>query len=110
MLPYSLKFSRLKIFAGQRTAAKICPTKFQIHRRCKAWLEAINHETFILKNLILSRICKTAKYLPLKNFRLYSINFIRTDVLQIKPHHGTMHISTGSPIFIFQYATLKQSS
>lgn len=60
-------------FAGQRMATKIFPVNFfQVHNRCKEWLK-LDNKFFSAKKLLLSRNCKTTKYLPHKNFRLYGI-------------------------------------
>ena len=73
-LPYSLKFSRLKIFMDfmdQRTAVKIFSCKIQFHNRYEAWLEANPRKFYLQKfdfdfeqNLVKPR---NIKYLLLKN-------------------------------------------
>ena len=68
VLPYSLKFSRLKNFAGQRTDAKISPVKFQVHNRCKVRLEARPQNFYPRKFVFVQNLAKPRNIL---SFRLY---------------------------------------
>ena len=71
VLLYSLKFSRLKIFAdfaGQRRA-----TKFLVHNSCKGVDGSQTTKILPEKICFLAEFGKTTKYLSLENFRLYSI-------------------------------------
>ena len=65
-IPYSLKFSRVKIFmdfTGQRTATNFFfSVKFQVHNRCKTWLE-IRPRKFYPQRFAFAEFGKSTKYL-----------------------------------------------
>ena len=43
-------------FGGHRMAAKFFSREILSYNRCKVWLEAIDHENFIRKNLFLAKL------------------------------------------------------
>ena len=61
-IPYSLNVLRLENFMGQRTATKFSTVKYQVHNRCKAWLEARSCKFYP----VWAEFGKTAKYSPLE--------------------------------------------
>ena len=59
LFPYSLKFLRLKDFVGQRMAMKNFSTNFQVHNRCKAWLEARPRKFYLWKFVFEQNLAKS---------------------------------------------------
>ena len=88
------KFSRTSLV--RERPQKTSPAKFQVHNRCKVWLEA-RPQKFYLQNLFLSRILQNHKIFNSQNFRLCGVLHnnmeLQSKVVQALLIHPTLVIT-----------------